>query len=93
MLINAHFSSKCCNKLSILTDTKEKRSQKIFKKIGSGGYFNVPVVLDSKTFHRFFAPDHTEMSSNGGVNDKSRDSAVAVSGDEGESRHLQDEHP
>ena len=88
MLTNAYFSRKCCNKLPILTDTEEKRSQKIFKKIGPGGYFNISIVLDSRTFHWFFASGRTEMSSSGGDNDKFRDGTVAILGDEGESCHI-----
>ena len=92
-LINVHFLGKRCNKLPILTDTEEKRSQKVFKKIGPGGYFEVPIILDFKTFHQFFARGHVEMSSNDGDNDKCRDGAIAASGDEGESRHSRDVHP
>ncbi|GFZ06968.1 hypothetical protein Acr_18g0011380 [Actinidia rufa] len=71
------------NKLPILTDTEEERTKKVLDKIGPGGYFNVPAVLDSRTFRRFVAPSRAEMSSSGGDNDASGDGAVAASGDEG----------
>ncbi|GFS31491.1 hypothetical protein Acr_00g0017680 [Actinidia rufa] len=84
---------KRCNKLPILTDTEEERTKKVFDKIRPGGYFNVPTVLNSRTFHQFFASDRAEMSSNGRDNDTSGDVTVAALGDEGEFRHPRDEHP
>ena len=61
MLTNAHFIDKRCNKLSILTNIEEKRSYKVFKKIGSGGYFDVLAILDFRTFHWFFASGCAEV--------------------------------
>ena len=83
-------SSKRCNKLPILTDTKDDRTTKFFKKIGPGGYFNVLTVLRSWTFCRFFTTDRVETSISGGDDDKSKDGATSSS-DAGESRHLRDE--
>ena len=68
-------------------------SENVFKKVGPRGYFDVPTVLSSRTFHRFFTPSRVEMSSSGGDNDTLGGGAVAVSGDEGETRHSRDEHP
>ena len=93
MLTDVYFLGKRCNKLSILTDTKEKRSQKILNKLGLGGYFDIPTVLGSRTFQRFFVPGSAEMSSSGGDNDKFGDGVVVASGDEGESHPSRDEHP
>ncbi|GFY92804.1 hypothetical protein Acr_08g0012000 [Actinidia rufa] len=76
---------KCCNKLPLLTDTKEARTRRVFQKIGPGGYFNVPMFLTPKTFHRFFTPSCGEMSSSGGDKDASGDGAVAALGDDDES--------
>ena len=87
MLINVYFSGKHCNKLPILTDTKEQRLQKVFKKIGPGGYFDISAILGSRTFQWFFVPGLAKMSSSGKDNDKSRDGAVAVLGDGGESSY------
>ena len=70
-----------------MTNTEEKRSQKVFKKIRPRGYFNIPVVLDSRTFHWFFAPGRAEMSSSGRDSDKFGDGIVVVLDNEGESRH------
>ncbi|GFS43627.1 hypothetical protein Acr_00g0086100 [Actinidia rufa] len=64
-------------------ETLQARTRRVLKKIGPGGYFNVPDVLDSKTFHRFFAPSRGRMSSSGEDKDTSGDRAVAASGDEG----------
>ena len=69
-------------RLPVLTNIEIKRSEKVFKRIGCGGYFEVPKVLDSQTFHRFFAPSCVEMSFSG--EDKSRDDAASSSGDVGE---------
>ncbi|GFY87377.1 hypothetical protein Acr_05g0010160 [Actinidia rufa] len=85
--------SKCYNKLPILTDTEEDRTRNFFDKIGPRGYFNIPVVLDSRTFLQFFAPGRTEMSSSRGDNDASGDGAVAATANEGKSRHPRGEHP
>ncbi|GFY87854.1 spermidine synthase [Actinidia rufa] len=87
------FKCKRCNKLPLLTDTEEARTRRVLKRIGLGRYFNIPDVLDSRTFHRFFVPGRGEMSSSGGDKDTSRDGAVAVLGDEGESLRLRDESP
>ncbi|GFZ09735.1 hypothetical protein Acr_21g0003340 [Actinidia rufa] len=43
---------KRCNKLPILTDLEDWRSQRTFRKLGPGGFFKVSVVLNSKTFER-----------------------------------------
>ena len=82
------FSSERCNKLSLLTDTEEARTRKVLRKIGPRGYFNVPDVLDSRTFHHFFSPGRGKTSSSGGDKDVSRDGAIAASGDEDESLRL-----
>ncbi|GFY87277.1 hypothetical protein Acr_05g0009160 [Actinidia rufa] len=34
--------------------------------IGEGGHFKIPVVLDSRTFHKYFTPGQVEMSSSSG---------------------------
>ncbi|GFY95327.1 hypothetical protein Acr_10g0007120 [Actinidia rufa] len=69
---------KRCKKLPILTDIKDWRTRRVFKKIGPGGYFNVPVVLNSKTFQKYFAFDRERMSSRGEDNaeGKSADGAI-----------------
>ena len=89
-----HSLGKCCNKLPILTDIEDRRLKRVFKKLGLGGYFKVPVVLDSRTFRRCFALDRDEMSSSGGDNTggKSVDGAATAAGDKGKSLHSRDEH-
>ncbi|GFY91190.1 hypothetical protein Acr_07g0013860 [Actinidia rufa] len=82
------------NKLPILIDIEDRRTIRVFKKIRSGGYFNIPVVLNSKTFHKYFALDREGMLSSGGDNAEGKSTnGAATSGDEGESRHSQDEQP
>ncbi|GFS34046.1 hypothetical protein Acr_00g0031980 [Actinidia rufa] len=81
------------NKFPLLIDTEEVRMRKVLRNIGPGGYFNVLDVLDSRTFHRFFAPSHGKASFNGRDKDTSGDGTVAALGDEGESLRLRDESP
>lgn len=89
------FLGKRCNKLPILTDLEERRSRKVFKKIGLGGYFLVKVILGSKAYHKFFALGHKKMAFNDGDNaeDNPIDGIAAITGDEGEFHHSRDEHP
>ena len=63
--------------------------------MGLGGYFKVLVVLTSRVFLKCFALNHAEMSFSGGDNAEgnSMDDATAFVGNEGVSRHSQDEHP
>ena len=75
------------------TDTEEERTRKVFKKIGPRGYFNVPNVLDSRTFLRFFTPSRGKMSSSGEDKDIYGDGVVAALGNEGECRRPRDELP
>ena len=78
-----------------MTNTEDRRSNRVFKKLGPRGYFKVPVVLGSRAFQRCFALDRDEMLLSGGHNtgSKSVDGEATATGDEGESRHSQDEHP
>ncbi|GFY80842.1 hypothetical protein Acr_01g0006510 [Actinidia rufa] len=73
--------SKRCNKLPLLIDTEKAKMRKVLQKIGPEGYFNVPDVLDSRTFHHFFTSGRGEMFSSGGDKDMSRDGVVAASAD------------
>ena len=75
-----------------MNDIEIKRSEKVFERIGPRGYFKVPKVIDSQTFHRFYALGRVEMSSIGEDN-KSRDSAIVSLGNAGEARPFRDEHP
>ena len=79
-------SGKRCNKLPIPTDTEEERTKKVFKKIRLGGYFDVPIILRSRTFCRFFAPGRAEMLISDGDDNKSGDGTS--SSDVGEYCHL-----
>ncbi|GFY90892.1 hypothetical protein Acr_07g0010880 [Actinidia rufa] len=65
---------KCCNKLPILTDVEDRRLKRVFKKLGLGGYFKVPVVFSSKMFEKCFALNRKGMASNSG--DNSEDNSV-----------------
>ncbi|GFZ00417.1 hypothetical protein Acr_14g0000530 [Actinidia rufa] len=58
--------SKRCNKVPILSKTEDKRFRRVFEKIGEKGHFKILVVLDSRTFHKYFALGRVEMSSSGG---------------------------
>ena len=89
------FSGKRCKKLPVLTDLKERRSRKVFKKIGPRGFFLVKVVLSSRAYRRCFTLGHKKMASSDRDNakDKPTDGAARVAGDEGESHHSRDEHP
>ncbi|GFS36288.1 hypothetical protein Acr_00g0045150 [Actinidia rufa] len=62
---------------------EEARMRRVLQKIGLRGYFNIPNILDSRTFHRFFAPGRGQMSSSGGDKDMSKDGAVTTSGNRG----------
>ena len=68
-----------------MTDTEDRRTKRVLKKLGPGGYFKVPIVLDSKEFKKGFALDHGEMSSSGVDNaeGKTVDDTIASVGDEG----------
>ncbi|GFY84263.1 hypothetical protein Acr_03g0010370 [Actinidia rufa] len=70
------FSGKSCNKLPTLSEVDAKRTEAIFGKIESGGYFEVSKVLGSRTFRKHFAVGCTALSTSGGDN--------TTSGDEGE---------
>ncbi|GFS44363.1 hypothetical protein Acr_00g0089900 [Actinidia rufa] len=49
----------------------------VLGKIGPGGYFEVSKVLNSKTFHKYFARGRMEISSSGGDNTTSGDEAMS----------------
>ena len=70
---------KCYNKRPFLTDTEEQRLQRVFKKIGPGGYFDVPTILRSRTCRGFFAPGHVEISFGGKDDNKSKDGITTSS--------------
>ncbi|GFZ01041.1 hypothetical protein Acr_14g0006760 [Actinidia rufa] len=57
---------KRCNKMPALSKIEDERFCRVFEKIGEGGHFKIPVVLDSRTFPKYFAPGRVEMSSSGG---------------------------
>ncbi|GFZ20945.1 hypothetical protein Acr_29g0001070 [Actinidia rufa] len=83
------------NKLPILIDLKEQRFNKVLKKIWSGGFFPVTIVLGPKAFRKCFALGSKKMASGGGDNaeDKHVEGAAQVASDEGESHQSRDEHP
>ena len=87
-----HSSGKRCNKLPVLTDLEDRRLKRVFRKLGPRGFFQSQAVLDSKTFKKCFGFGSEMMASSRGddIKGKSTDGA-ATSGDEGESRHYQDE--
>ena len=87
-------SRKRFNKIPILTYTEDRRTRRVFEKLGPGGYFKVLVVLDSKAFKKYFALDCAEMSSSGRDNAKvkSVDGVAISTGNKGESRHSPNEH-
>ncbi|PSS08034.1 Ribose-phosphate pyrophosphokinase [Actinidia chinensis var. chinensis] len=88
-MCSSQFVGKCYNKLPILTNIKDQRRRRVFRKLGSGGYFKVPVVLGSKTFQKYFAIDHKGMSSSGGDNAEGNSvDDVAVLGDKGMSKRI-----
>ncbi|GFS35777.1 aminopeptidase P1 [Actinidia rufa] len=58
---------KQCNKVPVLSEIEDERFRRVFEKIGEGGHFKIPVVLDSRTFHKYFALGRVEMSSSGGA--------------------------
>ncbi|GFY85398.1 hypothetical protein Acr_04g0001360 [Actinidia rufa] len=66
VLINNVSSGKRCNKVLALSKIEDERFRRVFEKIGEGGHFKIPVVLDSKTFRKYFAPGRVEISSRGG---------------------------
>ncbi|GFS39087.1 hypothetical protein Acr_00g0061090 [Actinidia rufa] len=53
--------SKQCNKVPVLSQTEDERFRQVFEKMG-GGHFKILVILNSRTFHKYFAPDRVEMS-------------------------------
>ncbi|PSS08074.1 Protein naked cuticle 1 like [Actinidia chinensis var. chinensis] len=55
---------KQCNKVSILYQTEDERFCQVFEKMG-GGHFKISVILNSRPFRKYFAPDRVEMSLNG----------------------------
>ncbi|GFZ15877.1 hypothetical protein Acr_25g0002860 [Actinidia rufa] len=59
-------SDKRCNKVPALSKTEDERFRRGFEKIGEVGHFKIPVVLDSRTFHKYFAPDRVKISSSSG---------------------------
>ncbi|GFY88876.1 hypothetical protein Acr_06g0008160 [Actinidia rufa] len=79
------------NKLPILNRVEEKRLKQVLSKIEPKGYYDVLAVLGSRTFQCFFTHGHSEVSFSGWVNDKSGDTEVTASGEEGESRLPRDE--
>ncbi|GFS37210.1 hypothetical protein Acr_00g0050660 [Actinidia rufa] len=90
---------KQCNKVPILSKTHE-RFRQVFEKIREGGHFKILVVLNLKTFHKYFAPGQVEISSCSGGMAKSeigveaegyiKGGAVASAVDASESSHSQD---
>ncbi|GFY81123.1 hypothetical protein Acr_01g0009320 [Actinidia rufa] len=57
--------SKQCNKLPILSSPEEERFLQVFEKIG-GGHFKILVILNLRTFYKYFAPGQVEVYSSGG---------------------------
>ncbi|GFS40735.1 hypothetical protein Acr_00g0070220 [Actinidia rufa] len=94
------FRGKQCNKVPVLSEIEGERFHWVFEKIGEGGRFKIPVVLDSRTFHKYFASSRVEMSSSRGstaegeirveAEDDIRGGAVAFVGDASESSHSKD---
>ncbi|GFY95620.1 hypothetical protein Acr_10g0010050 [Actinidia rufa] len=77
------------NKLPILTNIKDQRTRRVFRKLGSEGYFKVLVVLSSKTFQKYLAIDHEGMSSSGGDNVEGKlVDDMTVLGDKGMSKRI-----
>ncbi|GFY80874.1 hypothetical protein Acr_01g0006830 [Actinidia rufa] len=70
---------KRCNKVPALSETEDEIFHRVFEKIGEGGHFKIPVVLDSRTFHKYFA----EMSSSGGNSTAEGDIGGKAEGDIG----------
>ncbi|GFZ06591.1 hypothetical protein Acr_18g0007610 [Actinidia rufa] len=56
---------KQCNKVLVLSPTEEERFRQIFEKIGEG-HFKLPVILNSRTYYKYFAPSRVEVSSSSG---------------------------
>ncbi|GFZ00559.1 hypothetical protein Acr_14g0001940 [Actinidia rufa] len=56
---------KQCNKVPVLSPTKEERFCQVFEKI-RGGHFKILVILTSSTFYKYFALGRVEVSSSGG---------------------------
>ncbi|GFS42334.1 hypothetical protein Acr_00g0079240 [Actinidia rufa] len=56
---------KQCNKVPVLSPTEEERFHQVFEKIGEG-HFKIPVILNSRTIYKYFAPGRVEVSSSGG---------------------------
>ena len=73
-----------------MTDLEEQRFSKVFKKLGSGGFFSIKVVLGSRAFRRCFALDLKKMAFNCGDNaeDEPEEGTVLVAGNENESHHF-----
>ncbi|GFS41640.1 hypothetical protein Acr_00g0075480 [Actinidia rufa] len=53
---------KQCNKVPVLSSTEEERFHQVFKKIGERR-FKIPVIMNSRTFYKYFAPGRVEVSS------------------------------
>ncbi|GFS32483.1 hypothetical protein Acr_00g0022940 [Actinidia rufa] len=49
----------------VLSPTEEERFCQVFEKIGEG-YFKIPVILNSRTFYKYFILGRVEVSSSGG---------------------------
>ena len=91
---------KRCNKVPALSETEDERFPRVFEKIGEGGHFKILVVLDSRTFHKYFALGRVGMSSSGGgttegdIGGKAEGDiggrATASAGDASESSHSKD---
>ncbi|GFY86418.1 hypothetical protein Acr_05g0000570 [Actinidia rufa] len=55
---------KQCNKVPILSPVKEERFRQVFKKVREGR-FKIPVILNSRTFYKYFAPGQVGVSLSG----------------------------
>ena len=85
------FSDKHCNNTPKLYGDEHKIFDQIFSSVESQGRYSVPLLLESKSFHRVFVSPGSMASGTVGK-ECPKDGAPSSSGNTGESRPSRDEH-